>query len=57
MAICPEAAELLKVRRCPINSVRSLRKMKSLRQIQAAELLIAVNNYTVPYFEAILAAQ
>ncbi|WP_323043117.1 plasmid partitioning protein RepB C-terminal domain-containing protein [Gemmobacter sp.] len=30
--------------------------MKPLRQIQAAELMIAANNYTVPYVEAILAA-
>ena len=54
--ICPEAAELLKARHCPINSFRFLRKMKPLRQIQAAELMIAANNYTVPYVEAILAA-
>ena len=54
--ICPEAAELLKARHCPINSFRFLRKMKPLRQIQAAELMIAANNYTVHYVEAILAA-
>lgn len=30
--------------------------MKPLRQIQAAELMIAANNYTVPYVEAILAS-
>ena len=54
--ICPEAAELLKARHCPINSFRALRKMKPLRQIQAAELMIAANNYTVPYVQAILAA-
>lgn len=54
--ICPEATELLKARHCPINSFRALRKMKPLRQIQAAELMIAANNYTVPYVEAILAA-
>jgi hypothetical protein len=54
--ICPEAAELLKARHCPINSFRSLRKMKPLRQIQAAELMIASNNFTVPYVNAILAA-
>lgn len=54
--ICPEAAELLKARHCPINSFRALRKMKPLRQIQAAELMIAANNFTVPYVDAILAA-
>lgn len=50
--ICPEAAELLKDKHCPVNSFRSLRKMKPLRQIQAAELMIAANNYTVAYSEA-----
>ncbi|SDE91960.1 ParB-like nuclease domain-containing protein [Paracoccus isoporae] len=54
--ICAEAAELLKARHCPINSFRALRKVKPLRQIQAAELMIAANNYTVAYAEAILAA-
>lgn len=54
--ICAEAAELLKARHCPINGFRALRKMKPLRQIQAAELMIAANNYTVAYAEAILAA-
>lgn len=54
--ICPEAADLLKAKICPINSFRALRKMKPLRQIQAAELMIAANNYTVAYSEAILAA-
>jgi hypothetical protein len=54
--ICPEAVDLLKAKHCPINSFRSLRKMKPLRQIQAAELMIAANNYTVAYTEAILAA-
>lgn len=54
--ICPEAAELLKDKHCPLNSFRSLRKMKPLRQIQAAELMIAANNYTVAYTEAILTA-
>lgn len=54
--ICAEAAELLKARHCPIIGFRALRKMKPLRQIQAAELMIAANNYTVAYAEAILAA-
>lgn len=54
--ICAEAAELLKARHCPINSFRALRKVKPLRQIQAAELMIAANNYTVAYAEAMLAA-
>ncbi len=54
--ICPEAAELLKAKHCSMNCFRSLRKMKPLRQIQAAELMIAANNYTIAYVDAILAA-
>lgn len=54
--ICPEAAELLKAKHCPINCFQSLRKMKPMRQIQAAELMIAANNYSAVYAEAILAA-
>lgn len=54
--ICPEAAELLKAKHCSITCFRSLRKMKPLRQIQAAELMIAANNYTIAYVDAILAA-
>lgn len=54
--ICPEAAELLKARHVPLNGFRALRKLKALRQIAAAELMIAANNFTVAYVEAILAA-
>lgn len=54
--ICAEAAELLKARHCPISCFQSLRKMKPMRQIQAAELMIAANNYSAIYAEAILAA-
>lgn len=54
--ICPEAAELLKDKKCPINTFESLRKMKPLRQIEVAELMISMNNYSVSYSRAILAA-
>ncbi|MBT3787086.1 MAG: ParB N-terminal domain-containing protein [Alphaproteobacteria bacterium] len=54
--ICPEAAELLKDKHCPMNSFESLRKMKPLRQIEVVELMIAMDNYSVNYSKAILAA-
>ncbi len=54
--ICPEVADLLKAKHCPLNCFRALRKMKPMRQIQAAELMIAANNYSVVYANAILAA-
>ena len=54
--ICPEAAELLKDKHCPINTFRTLKKMKPLRQVEAAELMIAMGNYTIVYAEALLAS-
>jgi hypothetical protein len=33
-----------------------LKKMKPMRQIEVAELLVAANNYTAPYVKALLAA-
>ena len=54
--ICPEVAELMKDKHCPINTFRALKRMKPMRQVEAVELMAAMNNYTVPYAEALLAA-
>lgn len=54
--ICPEAAELLKDKHCPINTFRSLKKMRPLRQVEVVELMIAMDNYSVMYSKALLAA-
>ncbi len=54
--ICPETAELLKDKHCPQNTFLSLKKMKPMRQIEVAELLIAMDNYSVSYSKALLAA-
>lgn len=53
--ICEEAVALLKDKPCPIGVFETLRKMKTLRQIEAAELLVNANNYSVAYISAILA--
>lgn len=53
--ICEEAIALLKDKPCPMAVFEILRKMKALRQIEAAELLINANNYSVAYASAILA--
>lgn len=53
--ICEEAIALLKDKPCPIAVFETLRKMKTLRQIEAAELLVNANNYSVAYISAILA--
>lgn len=54
--ICPEVVELLKEKHISPNAFRTLRKMKTIRQIEAAELMVSTNNYTVPYAQALLAA-
>lgn len=53
--ICEEAVALLKDKPCPMAAFDVLRKMKPLRQIEAAELLMNANNYSVSYVSAILA--
>ena len=54
--ICAEAAELLKDRQFSTDLSRVLRKMKSTRQIECVELMIAADNITVPYAEALFAS-
>ena len=54
--ICPETTELLKDKHCPQNTFLSLKKMKPMRQFEVAELLIAMDNYSVSYSKALLAA-
>ena len=53
--ICEEAVSLLKDKICPMAIFDVLRKMNPMRQIEAAELLINANNYSVSYATAILA--
>ena len=52
--ICDEAVAILKDKPCPMAVFEILRKMKPLRQIEAAELLVNANNYSVAYASAIL---
>lgn len=53
--ICPEVANLLKDRHCSIETFQSLKKVKPIRQIEMAQLMIAMNNLTVSYSRALLA--
>jgi RepB plasmid partitioning protein/ParB-like nuclease domain len=53
--ICEEAVGLLKDKMCPLAVFDVLRKMNALRQIEAAELLINANNFSISYASAILA--
>lgn len=54
--ICKEAADLLKNRRLSPNVFAVMKKMKPMRQIEAVELLMTANNFSVPYMKALLAA-
>lgn len=54
--ICPEAIEMLKDKHVPINTFTELRKMKPLRQIEAAQLMVAMNKYSVSYAKSLLGA-
>lgn len=53
--ICEEVVALLANKHCPLAVFDVLRKMKPLRQIEATELLIGNNNFSVAYASAILA--
>jgi len=54
--ICKEAAELLKDKQVAMTGFRVLKKMKPMRQIEAAQLMVAMNKYTVNYARSLLAA-
>ncbi len=54
--ICAETVELLKDKHCPANTFLSLKKMKHMRQVEVAELMIAMVNYSVSYSKALLVA-
>jgi DNA-binding transcriptional MerR regulator len=52
--ICEEAVAILKDKPCTSSVFEILRKMKALRQIEASELLVNANNYSLAYVSAIL---
>lgn len=54
--ICPEAAELLKDKHVATHTFWALKRMSSLRQIEAAELMVAMNKYSSSYARALLVA-
>jgi hypothetical protein len=54
--ICPEAVDLLKDRHIAIHAFTELKKLAPIRQIEAAELMIAMNKYTISYAKSLVAA-
>jgi len=53
--MCEEAVELLKDKRVTADGFMYLRKMKPVRQIYAAEMMIASNNYSTRFVRGLLA--
>jgi len=56
VGICPEVAEMLKDRHVPLNAFTELRRLKPMRQIRAAEMMVAMNRYSLGYVRSIVAA-
>jgi ParB-like chromosome segregation protein Spo0J len=54
--VCPEVTEMLKDKSIDTEVFSLLRKLKPLRQIEAVELMSAMNNFTARYAHALLAA-
>ncbi|WP_233888039.1 plasmid partitioning protein RepB C-terminal domain-containing protein [Paraburkholderia flagellata] len=54
--ICGEAATLLADKNCPATTFSTLKQMKPLRQMEAAELMCGQGNFTSAFATAILAA-
>lgn len=54
--ICSEAVDLLRDKHVPLNAFTELRKMKPMRQIAAAEMMVAMNRYSTGYVKSIVAA-
>lgn len=54
--ICPEAAELLKDKHISIVAIWELKKLVPFRQIEVADLMVAMNKYTANYAKNLVAA-
>ena len=54
--ICPEAVQLLKEKRACGGVFREMRRVKPMRQIEMAELMLAANTFTRRYAECLFAA-
>jgi len=54
--ICQEAIDLLKNKHIAAQAFKILKKMKPLRQVEVAELLVAADNYSMSYVKALYAA-
>lgn len=56
VGICPEVAEMLRDRHVPINVFNELRRLKPIRQIQAAQAMVAMNRFSISYAQSLVAS-
>jgi len=54
--VCPEAVDLLSDQPCPMVVFNMLKRMRPMRQIEAAELMVGQRNFSSAFVRAILAA-
>ncbi len=54
--LCAEVVEILKDKHIAMNTFAEIKKMAPMRQIEAAELMVAMNKYTLSYAQSLLAA-
>jgi ParB-like chromosome segregation protein Spo0J len=54
--ICPEAVELLRERKASAGALREMKRVKPMRQIEMAEVMVASNNYTTAYAKCLVLA-
>lgn len=54
--ICPEAVELLRSRKASAGAIREMKRVKPIRQIEMAEVMVASNNYTAAYAKCLVLA-
>ena len=54
--ICPEVIDMLKDKDIHMNALTILKRMVPLRQIEAVELMVAMNKFTASYAQSLLAA-
>ncbi len=54
--ICPEVIDMLKDKDIHTNALMILKRMVPLRQIEAVELMVAMNKFTAGYAQSLLAA-
>ena len=56
VGICPEVADLLRNRHVAIHAFAELRKLKPMHQIRAAEIMVAMNRFSLGYVKSIVIA-